>query len=128
MSTTTPVRGFLDADELTAVTESLVSLLAATGAIDRALGEEDAATMGPRDWARVVATDTFDAWLIRWPTGGAVEMHDHGGSAGVIAVLEGELTELRPSTEGRTAEEVTMIEEALPRFAAALNEVSSVVR
>jgi hypothetical protein len=84
----------LDDDQLATVTESLVSLLAAAGATGARSG--DASTMGPRDWTRVVATETFDAWLIRWPTGGAVDMHDHGGSAGMIAVLDGELVELRP--------------------------------
>jgi hypothetical protein len=55
-----------------------------------------------RSWARVAASDTFDAWLISWPTGGAVDLHDHGGSAGAIAVVEGELTEVRPAKGGLT--------------------------
>jgi hypothetical protein len=47
-----------------------------------------------RRWWRLLATDQFDAWLIDWPTGEAVEPHDHGGSAGAFAVITGELTEL----------------------------------
>jgi hypothetical protein len=47
-----------------------------------------------RRWWRLLATDQFDAWLIDWPTGEAVEPHDHGGSAGAFAVIAGELTEL----------------------------------
>jgi predicted metal-dependent enzyme (double-stranded beta helix superfamily) len=47
-----------------------------------------------RCWMRLAATESFDAWLIWWPTGGAVDFHDHGGSAGAIAVVAGELTEV----------------------------------
>lgn len=47
-----------------------------------------------RTWWRLLATDDFDAWLISWPTGGAVTPHDHGGSAGAFAVVSGELTEV----------------------------------
>lgn len=47
-----------------------------------------------RHWWRLLATDSFDAWLIGWPTGGAVTPHDHGGSVGAFAVVAGELTEV----------------------------------
>jgi hypothetical protein len=47
-----------------------------------------------RTWWRLLATEHFDAWLIDWPQGEAVEPHDHGGSAGAFAVVAGELTEL----------------------------------
>jgi hypothetical protein len=43
------------------------------------------------------STDEFDAWLISWPPGGAVEFHDHGESAGAFVVLHGTLVELEPS-------------------------------
>jgi hypothetical protein len=49
---------------------------------------------GGRRWWRLLATDQFDAWLIDWPTGEAVEPHDHGGSAGAFTVITGQLTEL----------------------------------
>jgi hypothetical protein len=55
-----------------------------------------------RCWARVAVSDTFDAWLISWPMGGAVDLHDHGGSAGAIVVVAGELTEVRPTQGGLT--------------------------
>ena len=38
----------------------------------------------------------FDAWLIAWPPGGQVALHDHGASAGAIRVIEGALTEAVP--------------------------------
>ena len=31
-----------------------------------------------RSWRLVARTPDFDAWLIAWPTGGKVELHDHG--------------------------------------------------
>jgi hypothetical protein len=49
-----------------------------------------------RCWARIAANHTSDAWLISWPTGGSVALHDHGGSAGAIAVVAGELVEITP--------------------------------
>ena len=41
----------------------------------------------------------LDAWLIAWPSGGAVDLHDHGGAAGVITVVAGELTEIRATPD-----------------------------
>jgi hypothetical protein len=41
----------------------------------------------------MVASDTFEAWVIAWPPGGAIELHDHGGSSGAIVVASGDLTE-----------------------------------
>jgi mannose-6-phosphate isomerase-like protein (cupin superfamily) len=46
-----------------------------------------------RIWDVMVASDTFEAWVIAWPPGGAIELHDHGGSSGAIVVASGELTE-----------------------------------
>ena len=46
-------------------------------------------------------TDAYEVWLIGWMQGQGVDMHDHGGSAGVLAVAEGALTERRP---GRNSE------------------------
>jgi predicted metal-dependent enzyme (double-stranded beta helix superfamily) len=48
-----------------------------------------------RTGRRVLVTDAYDAWLLRWPPGTRVAPHDHGGSAGAFAVVAGELTELR---------------------------------
>ncbi len=49
-----------------------------------------------REWKLVARTPDFDAWLIAWPPGGRVALHDHGASAGAIRVMEGALTESVP--------------------------------
>lgn len=46
-----------------------------------------------RVWDIMVASDTFEAWVIAWPPGGAIELHDHGGSSGAVVVAGGELVE-----------------------------------
>lgn len=46
-----------------------------------------------RFYERLVVTDTYDAWLIGWSPGHAIPAHDHGSSAGAIALTEGRLTE-----------------------------------
>jgi mannose-6-phosphate isomerase-like protein (cupin superfamily) len=48
-----------------------------------------------RTGVRVVATDEYDAWLLRWPAITGVSPHDHGDSAGAFAVVSGELVEYR---------------------------------
>ena len=35
----------------------------------------------------------LEAWLIGWPTGEAIDLHDHGQSSGAFAVVEGALLE-----------------------------------
>jgi mannose-6-phosphate isomerase-like protein (cupin superfamily) len=46
-----------------------------------------------RKYHRVLATEAYEAWVICWPSGGSLDMHDHGGSAGAFAVVAGELRE-----------------------------------
>jgi hypothetical protein len=46
-----------------------------------------------RTWVLLAVTDLFEAWAIAWPTGGTIELHDHGRSHGAIVVASGELTE-----------------------------------
>ena len=51
---------------------------------------------GPSDrrrWALMTASPFFEAWAIVWPPGGTVELHDHGGAAGALAVTQGVLSE-----------------------------------
>lgn len=69
-------------------------------AIARILADEEA-LWGPhrrhdpdeRHFARLVRTDEYEAWLLTWTSDQSVELHDHGGSSGVVLVLEGELVE-----------------------------------
>ena len=46
-----------------------------------------------RTYELLLATDTYDAWLIHWPVGTGLEAHDHGGSTGAFAVVSGVLDE-----------------------------------
>jgi hypothetical protein len=46
-----------------------------------------------RDFARLLATPAYEAWLIAWAPGGALTLHDHGGSHGAAHVAHGDLTE-----------------------------------
>jgi predicted metal-dependent enzyme (double-stranded beta helix superfamily) len=41
----------------------------------------------------MVASPDFEAWLIAWPPGGVIELHDHGNAAGAVVVVSGELVE-----------------------------------
>jgi predicted metal-dependent enzyme (double-stranded beta helix superfamily) len=41
-------------------------------------------------------TPDFDAWLIAWPSGGKVDLHDHGYSTGAVSVISGALVEAVP--------------------------------
>lgn len=43
----------------------------------------------------LVATPTFEAWLIEWPTGAELAFHDHGCSSAVVHVRTGALIEQR---------------------------------
>jgi predicted metal-dependent enzyme (double-stranded beta helix superfamily) len=46
-----------------------------------------------RRWELLAASDTFEAWVIGWPPGGTIALHDHGDSAGAVVVAGGELVE-----------------------------------
>lgn len=46
-----------------------------------------------RRYELLLATETYDAWLIHWPVGTGLEAHDHGGSTGAFAVVSGILDE-----------------------------------
>jgi len=42
---------------------------------------------------RIHQDDAVDVWLISWTTEQGTELHDHGGSSGAFAVVEGVLNE-----------------------------------
>ena len=48
----------------------------------------------------MVSSAAFEAWAIGWPAGGAIELHDHGDSAGVVVVAAGTLVETTVSERG----------------------------
>ena len=43
----------------------------------------------------------FEGWVIGWPPGGAVELHDHGESGGAVVVADGELVEMVLAEDGQ---------------------------
>ena len=51
-----------------------------------------------RSWRLFARTEACDAWLIAWPIGGAIQLHDHGESSGAIVVTSGTLEENRIQT------------------------------
>ena len=46
-----------------------------------------------RRYELILATASYDVWLIHWPAGTGIEAHDHGGSVGAFAVVSGALEE-----------------------------------
>jgi mannose-6-phosphate isomerase-like protein (cupin superfamily) len=87
-------------------------LLAAIAAGWAATADVDAVpgpAAGLRTYCRLLDTDEYDVWLIRWGAGSSAPLHDHAGSAGALHVVEGTLSEERsdpgwpdePSTIGR---------------------------
>jgi hypothetical protein len=46
-----------------------------------------------RCWRTIAVSEMFEAWVIAWPVGGSIELHDHGGSTGVVVVASGSLVE-----------------------------------
>ncbi|HEX6383008.1 MAG TPA: cysteine dioxygenase family protein, partial [Acidimicrobiia bacterium] len=48
---------------------------------------------GKRWYVSLLEENDFEAWLLGWPEGEGIELHDHGSSSGAIAVLEGTLLE-----------------------------------
>jgi quercetin dioxygenase-like cupin family protein len=53
-----------------------------------------------RSWRLVAQAPDFDAWLIAWPRGGTIDLHDHGGSRGALHVISGSLVVTIPRPEG----------------------------
>jgi mannose-6-phosphate isomerase-like protein (cupin superfamily) len=62
---------------------------------------DEAADLAERSWRLVARTPEFDAWLIAWPSGGSVALHDHGASRGALSVLSGTLVETVPHWDER---------------------------
>ena len=60
---------------------------------------EGARSAKERSWRLVARTPEFDAWLIAWPAGGRVDLHDHGWSRGAISVISGRLVEAVPQRD-----------------------------
>jgi mannose-6-phosphate isomerase-like protein (cupin superfamily) len=48
---------------------------------------------GPRWYEPLMEEAEFEAWLLGWPVGEGIELHDHGSSSGTLVVVEGVLSE-----------------------------------
>ena len=48
---------------------------------------------GQRWYAPLLEEEDFEAWLLGWPVGQGIELHDHGSSSGALTVVEGRLSE-----------------------------------
>jgi hypothetical protein len=55
---------------------------------------------GSRWYVPLTADEDHEAWLLGWPAGGGIELHDHGDSFGAVCVLEGALVETYASRPG----------------------------
>lgn len=66
-----------------------VRLAAAVGPWAQQVGPPPA----ERTYLPLLRSAEVEAWLIYWPTGGRLQLHDHGGAAGALRVIEGELRE-----------------------------------
>ncbi|MCU1502603.1 MAG: hypothetical protein JWM12_1957 [Ilumatobacteraceae bacterium] len=66
-------------------------------AIAAGLAAADPASMLPpgstRRWAPLAATEAYSAWVIAWPAGTGLGMHDHDGCAAAVQVVSGRLRE-----------------------------------
>jgi predicted metal-dependent enzyme (double-stranded beta helix superfamily) len=49
----------------------------------------------------MASSRAFEVWVIGWPPGGAIELHDHGGSGGAVVVADGELVEMAVAEDRR---------------------------
>ncbi len=58
-----------------------------------------------RRWSLIASPEGLEAFVIAWPAGGFIELHDHGAASGAIVVAQGTLTEMsvRLDSEGRSA-------------------------
>ena len=46
-----------------------------------------------RWYVPLLENDDVEAWLLGWPVGEAIELHDHGSSSGALVVVDGTLLE-----------------------------------
>jgi hypothetical protein len=57
-----------------------------------------------RTWRTLVDEPDLQGWLICWPAGRALDLHDHGGAAGAMVVLGGTLEEHAAAGPGEPIE------------------------
>ena len=82
-------------------TQVLVAIAAGLAEVSSPSDLRPGGSTSERQYERILATETYEAWLIHWPAGTGLDLHDHGDSAGAFAVVDGELHET--SIEGGVA-------------------------
>src|ERR1700728_3197082 len=55
--------------------------------------ERDEPELTVRAYELLELSEDFEVWVIHWPTGGLLQLHDHGGSSGALWVVSGSLEE-----------------------------------
>jgi len=74
------------------------------GLIASGLGQSGAERLVPagatRRWALALESDAYEAWVIAWPAGSGLEMHDHEGSTAAMYVINGSLRERYVDADG----------------------------
>ena len=58
---------------------------------------------GDRWYVPLLEQPDFEAWLLGWPIGQGIELHDHGSSSGALVVVEGTLLETYVDASDRVA-------------------------
>lgn len=58
---------------------------------------------GERRWALVLESEAYEAWVIAWPAGTGLELHDHNGSAAAVHIVNGRLRERYVDETGELA-------------------------
>jgi Cysteine dioxygenase type I len=81
-----PSNGRLEADVIASIAAGLAAV---TIPWEMRTGE----VPDERRYERILATEAYEAWVIFWPAGGSLALHDHGESAGAFSVVAGHLDE-----------------------------------
>jgi hypothetical protein len=74
---------------------SLRHLVEAIGGRPELWSAVEAPAAGSRTYQLAYRDDLVEVWFIAWPRDVSTEMHDHGGSAGAMSILDGALAEDR---------------------------------
>jgi hypothetical protein len=80
----------------------LLDLVKQFGARASAWESSDGSPLEARSYELLELADDVEVWVIHWPAGGHLQLHDHGGSAGAFWVVSGSLEE-RYFTRGHPA-------------------------
>lgn len=87
--------------------DAMGDIAAGLARVDRAVTLGDGPTDSPRS-LRLIATESYDVWLVTWPPGSGIEEHDHGDAVSVMHMVSGCLVEeqagkVRPLTADTSA-------------------------